>query len=196
MNLPVYKLIISDKDDESGVDAVALVDYPAIEMNWKAFNEQGKEKKFFVSDEEQKIISGPLMIPDLPIYRKEKTGREYYVVFDSQTIKEIVCRFFKSGFSNSVNKMHNSKDVVGGVYMIESFFIDSEKGKNTPGFYGKDLPDGSWFGSYKVDNEEIWNDFVKTGAFKGFSVEGYFGEVSLGDMEDYVIEELRKLILD
>lgn len=194
MSIPVYKLVISDKEGEQGVDCVSLVDYPAIEMNWKAFNKQ--QHLFVAENEEQRIVSGPLMIPDLPIYRKEKSGREYYVVFDADTIKRIVYRFFKSGFTKSVNMMHNPNAVAGNVYMVESFFIDSEKGKATPGFYGKPLPDGSWFGTYRVEDDAIWNDFIKTGQFNGFSVEGYFGEELVGDMEDFVIEQLRNVILN
>ena len=60
-----------------------------------------------------------------------------------------------------------------GVYLIESFIIDSMRGIKAPeGF--EDLPDGSWFISCKVDNEAIWNDYIKSGKFKGFSVEGLF----------------------
>jgi len=28
----------------------------------------------------------------------------------------------------------------------------------------------------KVDNEEIWNDYVKENKVKGFSIEGYFAD--------------------
>jgi hypothetical protein len=30
-------------------------------------------------------------------------------------------------------------------------------------------------GTFKIDNDEIWNDYIKTGEVKGFSIEGLFG---------------------
>ena len=48
-------------------------------------------------------------------------------------------------------------------------------GVNAPkGF--ENLPDGTWFGFVKVENDKIWNEYVKTGKLKGFSVEGNFSE--------------------
>ena len=37
-----------------------------------------------------------------------------------------------------------------------------------------DLPLGTWVGSVKVNNDEIWNEFVKTGVVKGFQYRGLF----------------------
>jgi len=69
--------------------------------------------------------------------------------------------------------------------------------------YGLDVPVGTWMGSVKVDNDDIWNDYVKTGKVKGFSIEGYFAdklerpnEELKEDLsaEEKVIEELKKLL--
>jgi hypothetical protein len=35
------------------------------------------------------------------------------------------------------------------------------------------LPAGTWFGVYKVENEDVWNK-VKDGSFRGYSIEGMF----------------------
>jgi len=91
-----------------------------------------------------------------------------------------------------VNKMHDPNQFIDGVYMIESFIIDSKRGINAPD--GLQLPDGSWFGSYKVDNEEVWNNFIKTGEFKGFSVEGDFRMEKLGDKPLTTIEQMIDII--
>jgi len=125
----------------------------------------------FSSNKEKKIISGALMVADLPIYRKDEQG-EYYGLFTAEDIYNIRNKFFKNNNTKSVNEMHDPNKMVEGVYMIESFIIDSKRGINTPD--GLKLTDGSWFGSYKVDNEDIWNYFIKSGEFKGFSVEGVF----------------------
>jgi hypothetical protein len=122
-----------------------------------------------LANEEQKVVSGPLMIADMPIYRRDDEG-EYYVIFTADEIKKIVQRFFKKGYQGKVNIEHEK--AVDGVYMFESYIIDRSRGINPPkGF--EDIADGSWFGSFKVDNEKIWEE-VKAGTFKGFSVEGLF----------------------
>lgn len=189
MDLPIYKLVIDDSTD-LGVDYVALVDRPAIEKQWMAFNEAVEYK--FLANQEKRLISGALMVADLPIYRKDQQG-EYYVVFDKETISKIAQRFFKNGFSANVNMMHDGERQVNGVYMIESILIDKERGTQAPQGY-PNLPDGSWFGTFKVDNNEVWNDFVKTGVFKGFSVEGQFAHRLVTTKPQNEIEELANRI--
>ena len=131
--------------------------------------ENSIHNRFAIQDEEQKIVTGPLMIADLPIYRRDEDA-EYYVVFSAEEIMKIVQRFFKKGYQGKVNLEHSKP--VEGVYMYESYIIDREKGVMPPkGF--EDVADGSWFGTFKVDNEKIW-EMVKEGTFKGFSVEGMF----------------------
>lgn len=131
--------------------------------------EQSADLKFAIQDEEQRIVTGPLMIADLPIYRRDEDG-EYYVMFSAEEIKKIVQRFFKKGYQAKVNIEHNKP--VEDVFMFESYIVDRDKGVMPPkGF--EDIPDGSWFGSYKVDNDVIWDE-VKAGTFKGFSIEGMF----------------------
>ncbi len=167
MKLPIYKLRISE-DDTSLVDFIALVDEPAIENNWQAFKEQ---QRFKVVNEEKRLIMGAFMIADLPIYRVDQRG-EYYVVFDKPEIMKIAKRFMSEGFTNNFNLDHDKSQVPEGVYMVESFIIDSERGINVPeGFSG--ITEGSWMGTVAVDNDEIWNQ-VKSGEFRGFSIEGVF----------------------
>jgi hypothetical protein len=132
-----------------------------------------EKKGFSFKTTDKHIISGPAMIPDQPIYRRGKDGEEYNVVFTKSTIQKIVERYFKNQYNSNFNLQHKKNMLAEGVYLIESFIIDSMRGIKAPeGF--EDLPDGSWFISCKVDNEEIWNDYIKSGKFKGFSVEGLF----------------------
>ncbi len=190
MALPLYKLIINEDDqDSTGVMAVALVDNPAIEINWMAFN---KNQKFKATDNEKRIISGVLMVAGQKIYRKDDQIGEYEVLFDSETIGKIVQKYFRQGNTSSVNLMHDESNKVKGVYMIESFIIDKERGINTPKGFDS-LPDGSWFGSFKVDNDELWNEYIKTGVFKGFSVEGFFNNIPV-DHEDQFMKMVKTLL--
>ena len=196
--LPLYKMFIADDiEGEEEVDFVALVESPAIQRNFLAFADHSEYEvtnklTFAVQDEDQRIVSGPLMIADLPIYRKDEEG-EYYVLFTAQEIKKIVQRFFKKGYQAKVNIEHGKQ--AEGVYMFESYIIDKERGVNPPtGF--EDVADGSWFGSFKVENEKLWGE-VKAGTFKGFSVEGLFRYEKAGvimQKEEQIMSQIFKIL--
>jgi hypothetical protein len=36
------------------------------------------------------------------------------------------------------------------------------------------VPEGTWMGMFKISDDNLWNDYVKTGKVKGFSIEGLF----------------------
>jgi len=168
MDKLVYEITI-DEVDES-VNFVALTDDPAIERSFMAFN-KAKKNQSFSSDNSQRTIFGPLILADTPILRMHQ-GREYYVTFPKPTIRKIVEKFFKANNQHNVNAYH--KIPIDGLYMYESMITDFGRGVVNPKNY-EDVPEGSWFGSYKVENDEVWNDFITTGVFTGFSVEGFFG---------------------
>jgi len=163
-------------------------------VEWASRKLEQIDKKSFIkfsADTEKRIISGPLMVADLPIYRRTE-DEEYYGVFQKEDIYNLRNKFFKQGKSNLVNEMHNSNKMIDGVYMIESFLIDEARGINAP--TGYNLTDGSWFGSYKIDNDEVWNDFIKSGEFKGFSVEGIFNTVKIDEKPQNIIEDIINII--
>jgi hypothetical protein len=170
MKLPIYQLEISDDlNDDVEVDFVALVDRPAIERDFLMFKEA--KANFIIQSEDRRIVSGALMLADTPIYRNDQNG-EYYVTFTKDTIEKIAQKFFKKGYQSNVNLMHDEALAVEGITMYESFIVDSSRGVMAmKGF--EDAPEGSWFGSFKVENESVWNK-IKSGEFKGFSVEGIF----------------------
>lgn len=169
--LPVYKMdIVTDENSDLEVDWIALVDKPAIEKNFMAFNEHEQKMAFAIQEDEQ-IITGALMLADKPIYRNDENG-EYYVVFGKDTIKKIAQKFFTKGYQSNVNLMHDSGQRLDGLTMFESWITDEKRGvKAMKGF--EDVPEGSWFGSFKVNNPDVWQ-MVKEGKVKGFSVEGLF----------------------
>jgi hypothetical protein len=169
--LPLYKLVINDTE-ESGVDMVSFVNAPAIEEEFMVFE---KDEPFtFAKDEKRRIVTGAMMIPNKPIYRNTD-GEEFMVMFDEDTVEKIAQKFFKQSNSNNVNTNHETK--VDGVYMFESFITDKHRGISPPKNYSK-VANGSWFASYKIDNEEVWKS-VEDGTFKGFSVEGMFNRVPM-----------------
>lgn len=174
IELPIYSLIIDENvDSDAEVQFVALVDRPAIEKNFLAFNNELQQNRtmFAIQNEEQRIITGALMLANTPIYRSDVNG-EYYVIFQAEDIKKIAIKFFKKGYQQNVNLMHDSGKIVDGLTMFESWIKDNKRGvKAMNGF--ENVPDGSWFGSFKVENEDVWQ-MIKDGKVKGFSVEGIF----------------------
>lgn len=148
---------------------------------------QIERQSFAIQDEEERIISGALMLADTPIYRNDGNG-EYYVVFTKDTIKKIAQKYFKKGYQNNVNLQHDSGMVQDGVTMFESWIVDEKRGvKPMQGF--EDVKDGSWFGSFKVENDEVWN-LIKEGKVKGFSVEGIFNYSKPMTKEEKMMEDI------
>jgi hypothetical protein len=192
VKLPVYKLVVR-ADAETGAEYTALVDEPAIEKYFLAFAKEKPAPQFFASDDQQ-IISGPLMIPDLPMYRSPNPTipHEHYVVFDKEAVKEINHKYCKEGNFNNVNLMHEPGTDPGEVYMIESFISDSARGISAPEQF-KDLPEGTWFVSYKIDNADIW-ERIKKAEFRGLSIEGVFAYVESDDAEIELLSQIEEII--
>lgn len=187
MNLPVYKLTISDEDLESGIDFISLVENPAIQKDFLKFDNQNQQ--FAIQDEEKRIISGPAMLSDLPIYRRDANRGEYYVVFDKETIYKIAKKWAVNNKYNAVNVDHKTQ--IEGCILFETYLLDFERGIMPPkGF--EDAKDGSWFVSYYVESDNVWNE-IKQGTWKGFSVEGYFDFVEPNE-EDKIVEALKNLL--
>jgi len=163
-NIPTYKIKVNP-DDASGVFAIALVDHPAIEVD---FFKLAKEFEVeFLAKKDKQLLYGPLLIPNKLIFRRnEKTGQEFNIVFDEETIELIADKFNENKLGDTFNFMHSNKKVEA--YLIENWLTgETDKSKD----YGYDLPKGTWFGKVKVKNEKFWNDEVKTEKLKGFSVE-------------------------
>jgi hypothetical protein len=147
---------------------------------------------FAIINEEQRIISGPLMLANELIYRNNEKFGEHYVKFSAQTIKQIAIKFAKKKYMNHVNLMHDSEQRVNDVTMFESFIVDKNRGI-MPMAEFKEVADGSWFGSFYVENDEVWNE-VKKGTYKGFSVEGMFDYVEPITAEQNALNEISKLL--
>lgn len=190
MELPVFELMISeDINDDAEVNFVSLVDRPAIQRNWNAFSDK---QSFNIASEEKRIISGAIMLADTPIFRSDVTHGDYYVVFSKETIFQIVQRYFKKKYQSNVNLNHNQQMQLEDVVMFESFISDKERGiMPMRGF--EDAPDGSWFGSMKVDNDYAWNE-VKEGNVKGFSVEGIFEYSKKPRKEENIMEQIKNIL--
>jgi hypothetical protein len=184
----IYLTVDQDEADETRVEKVSFVDSPAIQRGWMAFNGQ---QRFQVQSEDRRIVSGALMVAGLPIYRRDESG-EYYVSFTASAIQSIVYKFMKENRTKEVNEMHETD--VDGVFLFESFIVDSTRGIRTPDGFDE-LPDGSWFGSFKVENDEVWAK-VKDGTYTGFSVEGLFTEDMEKNIDERVLAEVIRVLTE
>lgn len=194
---------IDENDEKSGVDFVALVDQPAITLNYQVFSKDGKPTGLkgvplvpekFAIDKERRIIAGPVMIPNLPIPRSDEQYGEYSGFFSKDTIRKIRDKYMRKKYTDNVNLMHEAGLTVDDVYMVDCFIIDEGMGYMTPKNYGHELTDGTWWMGFKVSNDEVL-EVVKDQVLKGFSVEGRFIDNYLGEVEDPLLKQLEEIIL-
>ena len=102
--LPIYKMLVGEDQDEAiGMYTISLVDQPAVEVMWQAFDKQEEPIKFAIQDEDEHKILGVVCRADCPIYRRDKDGSEYFVVFPRETIYAMAQKFLKNGFQEFVN---------------------------------------------------------------------------------------------
>jgi hypothetical protein len=133
-----------------------------------------KKNKFASQLAEKQMLIGPLMTPNKLIPRKDNiTGEEYEVFFTADTIEKIAYKMMQDKLLDKVNIEHDDKQPVKDVYLVETWIVkDPEHDKST--IYGFKPVQGQWFGIYRIGDGRVWNEYVKTGKVKGFSVEGYF----------------------
>ena len=191
--MKLVELIIDERDSESGIDAVSVVESPAIEENFIALAEQKIELKEI--DAEKRILMGAALIPNKKIYRvNEKTKEEFEIFFSEQTVRQAMELFFKKGNQSKATQEHAKS--IDGMTVVESWLIE-DKVHDKSVKYGFNLPKGTWMISMKVDNDQVWND-VKEGKVKGFSIEGFFAdklEMSMEQKEkSEIIEQLKSLL--
>lgn len=172
LGLPVFEAKINGESD--GILAIALVDSPAVESNFMFFNKLDENKviqQFSIQDEEKHIITGVVMRADFPIYRYDVNYGEYYIFYSADTIKVMAEKMMNDNTFNSINIMHDDDKYVNGVNIVELFIKDKTKGIDPVGF--EEIEEGSLFATYKVNNDQIWGE-IKSGEFKGFSLQGIF----------------------
>ena len=167
--IPVYDAMILD--EESGMLKISLVDDPAVMSNFQAFDSQKKMLMYEVADEEKRLVRGVVMRADFPIFRRDKEMGEYYIIYKSDTIRQMAEKYLVENRQNNVNLMHAADSDVDGVQMVQFFIKDTSAGVAPANF--DEIADGSLFGEFHVTNDEVWEQ-IKDGTYKGFSLEGIF----------------------
>ena len=179
--------LIFDEEQEIGIEAISVVENPAIEEDFIALKSQ--EFKLAEVDKEKRILMGALLIPNKPIYRRNGED-EYYIYFSKDTVLKASQMYLMQGKQNNSTLEHQYE--INGLSLVESWIVE-DKVHDKSVKYGMDLPLGTWVGSVKVNNEQIWNEFVKTGKVKGFSIEGYFADKMERPKDQTIKDELAKI---
>jgi hypothetical protein len=186
--------LILDENSVAGIEAISIVENPAIEEDFIALNSQ--EIQLAEVDKDKQILVGALLVPNKPIYRR-KGEDEYYIYFSKDTIRKAAEMYLIKGNQNNSTLEHHYK--LQGLSLVESWIVEDEVHDKSRK-YDMEVPVGTWMGVVKVNNSEVWNDFVKTGKVKGFSIEGYFVDKMerpkepINDFEEEEAEEMLSYI--
>lgn len=167
--MDIIELFIDEDDDVSGIDAISVVENPAIEEDFIALKNQ--EFKLAEVDKEKRILMGAALIPNKPIYRRSGDN-EYYIYFSRETVRKASELFFIRGNQSRSTLEHEIP--LNGLTVVESWIVESEKDKSR--HYDMNVPVGTWMVAMKVLNDDVWENYVKTGKVKGFSIEAYFSD--------------------
>jgi len=186
--MKTIELYIDEENEFSGIEAISVVENPAIEEDFIALKKH--EVQLAEVDAEKRILMGPALIPNKQIYRTNGE-EEYNIFFSEDTVKKASELFLSRGKQNNSTLEHQVD--IQGLSVVESWIIedtDMDKSKK----YGLSLPKGTWMVSVKVNNDDIWNNYVKEGKVKGFSIEGFFADKLDGPNEsveeDFSSDEL------
>jgi len=185
--MKTFELLLADETDE--VYAISLVEKGAIEKDFVWF---GKEDiKFATADDEQRIVAGPLLIPDKKIIRVDGKGETYFVYFTADTIEKIAQRYMLRNYNAKATLEHSKP--IEDVTLVESW-VSKSRTADKASTYGFNLPAGTWYGLMKINNDDIWNNYVKTGVVNAFSIEGSFEhkQVAMTIQDDTFICQLEE----
>ncbi len=184
--MKIVELVIENEKD--GIDAISVVDRPAIESDFIALSSQ-VEVELKEVNVEKKILMGAALIPNKKIYRKEN-GEEFYVFFSEQTVRKASELFFINNNQSNATQQHEKE--IDGMTVTESWIVE-DKEKDKSKLYGFDVPVGTWMISMKCNNDAVWGD-VKSGKVKGFSIEGFFADKMQMKEEQNLIEQIKKIL--
>jgi hypothetical protein len=187
--MKVIELFIDEEGEFAGIDAISIVEQPAIEENFVALKEDIKVELADV-DKEKRILMGAALIPNKKIYRKNGED-EFYIYFSEDTVRRASELFLMKGNQSKSTLEHQAS--LSGLTVVESWIVEDDTHDKSRK-YGLNMPVGTWMVSMKVNNDEVWEDYVKTGKVKGFSIEGYFTDKVEMSMIDAELEAAEVLL--
>ena len=189
-------------DDEGNVigdlSMISIVTDPAIEMSFQYFNKQKLVKSNFkVSSEERMEITGPVMIPNKDIIRKdEATGTFFNCYFSEETVRKCMeiymenCNHIRANFEHATGP-------ISGLFVSQSWIVENPEMDKSKALGFEGVTKGDWFATYKVKSKEAW-EIIKNSDFTGFSVEGNFAfnKLKKQDFTEAEIESAIDSIID
>jgi len=197
----IVELILDEDQEMTGIEAISVVENPAIEEDFVAL--KAEEIKLAEVNKEKRILMGALLIPNKPIYRRSGED-EYYIYFSKDTVLKASQMYLMKGNQNNSTLEHQYE--LSGLSLVESWIVEDEVHDKSRK-YGMEVPIGTWMGAVKVNNDDVWENYVKTGKVKGFSIEGYFADkmerpqdsvgMSKEELEaNTLIEQIKSLLKD
>ena len=202
--MKILELIIDAFDELTGVDAVALVEKPAIEADFMAFKEVDVEdvivfnllkleveeqfgtgsyesivdeqssEKFSFSLDEDQQIVVGPLMIPNKLIYRVDEEGDPYFVFFSEDTIQKVSD--KLMKQNHMHTLNVEHNPLDTVdgYMMETWLVEDPINDKQQ-VYGFNYPKGSWMGKYKIEDMEVWQK-VKNKEINGFSIEGFFSD--------------------
>jgi hypothetical protein len=190
--MKLYELLIDEELQTMGVEAISIVENPAIGVDFVALAEDTTPVQLAEVSSDKRLLMGAALIPDKPIYRNQD-GEEFYIYFSQDTVRKAAEMFFKN--SNHQNATLEHKDKLTGMTVYESWIVeDTQFDKSRK--YGLEMPVGTWMVTMKVDDEDVWSKYVKDNKVFGFSIEGQFANALRREVEQPLPELLSDQKLD
>ena len=169
--MDIVELVIDESHGSLAIDAVSLVEFPAIESEWIFLSKDTKNNLSLAKvDEHKRLIVGAALIPNKQIYRRDENGKEFYVFFSEATVKRASELYLMNNNQSSATLEHT--DTIHDVTTVESWIVE-DTAHDKSNIYGLNLPKGRWVLSMKVENNEVWADILAK-KVKGFSIEGFY----------------------
>tara|TARA_R100001463_G_scaffold110220_3_gene164906 strand:+ start:2707 stop:3312 length:606 start_codon:yes stop_codon:yes gene_type:complete len=196
--MKIIELILDEDLDFNGVDAISIVENPAIQSNFVALKDQ--EVRLAEVSKDKRLLLGPILIPNKPILRNGG-DEDYYIYFSKDTVEKASQMYLKEGNQSQATLEHQYS--LKGLTLVESWIVqDSVHDKSRLYDNTKEVPVGTWMGSIRVDSDEVWKDYVKEGVVNGFSIEGYFADkaerpkeaIPESMEEDLLLEAIKDII--
>ena len=184
------------KAGQANHDDAPLYGYMSKESKRKStvayiIKKQGLSSEYYFN-EDKRIVTGPLMIPNMEIPRRAEDGSKYYVYFTEETIRQIAEKFVREKKVDRTNIEHDSEDIRDQNYLFETWIVEDPEMDKAKAL-GFNVPKGTWMGSMRVMDDTTWN-MVKEGKIKGFSVEGFFGEMSPAKEDEDLYNDIVNLM--
>ena len=194
--MDTIELIIDESVEVEGINAISLVEFPAIEENFVALSKDQHKVEFKTVDKEKRIIVGLALVPDKLIYRR-RGDYEYNITFSKETVRKASELYLKRLKNNNATLEH--EEFTSGVSVIESWIVE-DPSKDKSALYGLNAVEGAWAVTMKIDNDDVWED-VKMGKYLGLSIEGIFSDKQEEEMSkepsiDEMTEEEAKILLE